>query len=758
MPSLYHYQEQGIAQLLAGKHFIILGTGLGKGAIGMVWAAKRCEETGKKKVLVVTTASKAHMKPNDYELDLAKWCPSSPLLKSLSSLSVISWAKLRAWVDANWRSLDEYVVVADECLPADTKVITDKGEKELSSLVVGDRVLSYDHNTNSTEYKTVTRTIKKKTPKKMYRLLLSDGTVIISTGNHPHYTQSGYKNTEDIKIGDTLYEMHSVRKRNNTETDAKTKRDAKGKRQSLLLARVQQDSRDKIDERAMARQEGCEVRGVCAMRDLRETDRDAGDVVSKSVRVFKNKSLLLLSSLCESPLRRGASESSRNSSQKWFSANMGEMSRIARRQWKDNRGAAKALRNARKEKQRVDDGAADKDRRRGRVSKLLQGGRGERLLQNSSRMRWAQPRQSEDESKRQEKGEEIRRVRVESVKVLKLRDIKRLGLYRDPDNVYCIDVEDNHNFFANGILTHNCAAIKAGVSSQRGRAFLKLAKRNPDWAGFTATPGENWLHYYPYYVACGLVRNKTSFLAEYANVQTFKGYPEIVGWRHEDKLRAMWERISYAPDARIALSELPKETHRVIEFSKPKGYSNVLKTRQTADGEFLDTTMGLCHYLRQICFTKDKEQWVRDFLENLGERAIIFYSYIAEGDKLEEIAKKAVSGKVWRVDGRHHDIPTEETCGERDVVICQWQSGSEGLNAQFIDQWVSTTPNYSYSTSLQARGRIQRIGAQHPKFYWYLKCSDGIEKDVYDALAHKRDFSVDNWAINNNIKEDNEEN
>ena len=417
MPELYKYQKQAIAQLLAGKHFVILGTGLGKGAIGMVWAAKRCEETGKNKILVITTASKAHMKPTDYELDLIKWCPSSPLLKSLSSsLSVISWAKLRNWVDANWKNLNEYVVVADEI-----------------------------------------------------------------------------------------------------------------------------------------------------------------------------------------------------------------------------------------------------------------------------------------------------------------------------------------------------AAIKAGISSLRGRAFLKMAKRNPDWAGFTATPGESWVHYYPYYTACGLVRNKTGFLAEYANVQTFKGFPEIIGWRHEDKLRDMWARISYAPDASIALQELPKETHRVIEFSKPKGYSNVLKTRQTADGDFIDTTMGLCHYLRQICFTKDKEQWVKDFLENLGERAIIFYSYIAEGNRLEEIAKKAVSGKVWRIDGRHHDIPTEETCGEHDVIICQWQSGSEGLNAQYVNYWVSTTPNYSYSTSLQARGRIQRIGAKHPKFYYYLKCPDSIEGDVYEALAYKKDFSVDNWCANNNIeiKEDN---
>lgn len=304
------------------------------------------------------------------------------------------------------------------------------------------------------------------------------------------------------------------------------------------------------------------------------------------------------------------------------------------------------------------------------------------------------------------------------------------------------------------VVCDEVAAVKAGVSSQRGKAFLKLAKKNHDWAGFTATPGENWLHFYPYFCACGLVSNKTHFLADYANVQTFKGYPEIVGWRNEDRLRAMWAKISYAPDARKALSELPSETHRVITFSKPKGYSKALKTRLNDKGEFLDTTMALMHYLRFSCFTKDKEQWVRDFLENLGERAVLFYSYIAEGDRLEEIAKKAVpNAKVWRIDGRHHDIPTADSIGKKDIVLCQWQSGSEGLNLQMIDYWVSVTPNYSYSISIQARGRVQRIGAVNPKFFYYLKCEDCVEENIYKALHNKADFAEKEWLASQGIIE-----
>ena len=57
---------------------------------------------------------------------------------------------------------------------------------------------------------------------------------------------------------------------------------------------------------------------------------------------------------------------------------------------------------------------------------------------------------------------------------------------------------------------------KAGVSSGMGKAFLNITINSSLWAGFTATPGDNWLHFYPYFTACGLVKNKTSFKREFA--------------------------------------------------------------------------------------------------------------------------------------------------------------------------------------------------------------------------------------------------
>ncbi len=288
----------------------------------------------------------------------------------------------------------------------------------------------------------------------------------------------------------------------------------------------------------------------------------------------------------------------------------------------------------------------------------------------------------------------------------------------------------------------------AGTSSGMGTAFLKITRATTDWVGFTATPGDTWLKFYPYFVATGLSRNKTSFLKEYATVQTYKGYPEIVEWRHVPTLKAMWEQVSYAPDASKVMAELPSERHKVITFNRPSTYTKTFKTRTNADGEFLDTAGALTSELRRLCFTKDKQQWITDFTENLGTGAVVFFNFTKTGDLLEQILVKALKGtggKVWRIDGTHHDIPTKDTIAPRDIVMCQWQSGSEALNLQFLHYWVSVEPHYSYSTSVQARGRIKRIGQEQPMFYYYLLTDKTIEQDIMECLKNKSDFSEDVW-------------
>lgn len=293
----------------------------------------------------------------------------------------------------------------------------------------------------------------------------------------------------------------------------------------------------------------------------------------------------------------------------------------------------------------------------------------------------------------------------------------------------------------------------AGVSSGMGKAFLKITGGNNTWAAFTGTPGDTWLKFYPYFTACGLVKGKTSFLANYANVQTYKGYPEIVSWRYEDKLKEMWAKISYAPDTQKVMSELPEQTHKVFTFKRPPKYNKTIKTRYSEDGEFLDTAGAFCAELRRQCFTKDKQEWIKDFVDGLESGCVFFYNFVKTGNMLEEIIQKALpkGARVWRIDGKHHDIPTATTIGPKDMVLCQWQSGSEALNLQFLHYWVAVELCYSYSTANQARGRIRRLGQKHPQWYGYLLTEGTIEQDILQCLKNKGEFSEKVWCVSNNL-------
>lgn len=296
-----------------------------------------------------------------------------------------------------------------------------------------------------------------------------------------------------------------------------------------------------------------------------------------------------------------------------------------------------------------------------------------------------------------------------------------------------------------------CQKFKHGVSSARGRAVLQITKRTNCWTGYTGTPGDNgWIDYQAYFIAGGYVKNKTQFLREFCQVQTFKGYPEIVGYHGENVLREWWRQLTVAPDTSAIAKALPPERHYMLTFKADKAYQTFTKTRLNRKGEFLETTGAVCAEERRLAVNKAKWQWLADYISGLGTNCIVFYALNETGDLAQKLIEKELpkGARVWRIRGGVHQIPTEETIGKYDVVLCQWEAASESLNLQFINEWVSLQPCYSYSTSEQARGRIKRNGQTHDKMeFYYLKTEGTIEDGIYRALKTKSEFSEENWII-----------
>lgn len=299
---------------------------------------------------------------------------------------------------------------------------------------------------------------------------------------------------------------------------------------------------------------------------------------------------------------------------------------------------------------------------------------------------------------------------------------------------------------------HKGSGANLSGVSRMSKAFVALAKNATDFIGLTATPGDSWSKFCAYFMATGRVRNKSLYYSCFAITQDFKGFREITGWRDEGTLREWWGEISYAPDTSEAERQLPSERHNVINFGKPKGYDKVRKTRIGLDDTVLDTPGKMISALRNLTGThKDKLEWLTEFIENQLDPVVIFMNLKAEEEAVYELAKKALKARgdnapIFRIDGTHREIPTEETING-GVVICHYLSGGEALNLQFMHLWVSLSPNYSYSASVQARGRVQRIGQKHPVSYYYLTCKGTIDEDIYKILKTKKDFKEENWVI-----------
>lgn len=287
------------------------------------------------------------------------------------------------------------------------------------------------------------------------------------------------------------------------------------------------------------------------------------------------------------------------------------------------------------------------------------------------------------------------------------------------------------------------AASKAGISSRQGKAALRICKRTECWTGWTATPGDKWEDYYAYFAQTGRVRSKTDFRNKFCVYQTYP-FPKLLAKKNEAEYMRIKSEIWHKVDSSEMEAELPETVHQTIKFKQPAGYKQLMKTHEL-DGEFLDNASALAHAARRLCGSKQKLDWLADFVDGLDGSCIVFYSYETEREAIEKALKGKVD-KIWNINGKIHDVPTSTTLNGHDVILAQWQAGAFGLNLQFLNYWVSFSPNYSYTISEQARKRIHRKGQTKTCFYYYMLCENTIDEDVYACLKDKKEFDEEMWG------------
>jgi superfamily II DNA or RNA helicase len=340
------------------------------------------------------------------------------------------------------------LLIVDECFPAGTLI----DGTPIETLRIGDYVSSYNHDRQRVEKRRIMR-LYKNIPKNLVTITLSNGKKITCTPNHPFFNGQNYIPAVSLDSGSMVYCITERR----------------------------------INERS-------KLQGVCkGYSDSNkipsgQTESRSGCVLLKGM--FKN----ILSALIvgnngknqQNPCQRAHEEKQSNEARGCTSKGFNDATHNAMEadgsRWK--RKAAKCRTAVIGICAWLADGIYFNNRWR-LSANSLQAGYSEPSFKNGNRSGWLFSLFTGKTETGQAQGNIFKQCWVESVEVHKQTGDGKFGGLCPDGFVYNVEVEKNHNYFANGVLVHNCHHTSAA-------GWAKIVK----WAraggtrivGLTATP------------------------------------------------------------------------------------------------------------------------------------------------------------------------------------------------------------------------------------------------------------------------------
>lgn len=386
------------------------------------------------------------------------------------------------------------LVILDECFPSGTLIDSIPIER----VKIGDYVTAYDHKRSALVQRKVKRIYKSK-PRQMVRVHFADRTVLACTANHPIYTSNrGYVKacllTPDDIILRKRHEMLDLSHRIHAISECRTPDADRPTHQGLLFSQLQVRSEKRSrggrmsDENAYMARQTHDSRCPANEFKLHSLWGSVFGCYSCGQKTTEKRqcSCILLSTLHQhacyvrpryTKTYRGCCARQYQNAPGFLVANervkSNEEGRNARKSQDsalENGTQADRTRRERKRANCTRDAIIDsitvayeRDHKHGRTTsepESLQGGCRAQRLENRDRNRWLISQPSRPARARRQENESFNRIRVDSVKILESGDNGTFGGVCPDGYVYNFEVEEHHNYFANGILVHNCHDLR----------------------------------------------------------------------------------------------------------------------------------------------------------------------------------------------------------------------------------------------------------------------------------------------------------
>lgn len=274
---------------------------------------------------------------------------------------------------------------------------------------------------------------------------------------------------------------------------------------------------------------------------------------------------------------------------------------------------------------------------------------------------------------------------------------------------------------------------KVTGSGQWVKSFLTIAKHN-HWILLSATPGDVWMDYVPVFIANGFYRNRTEFVRKHVIYKPYLKFPVIdryVGIERLEKLRSQ----ILIPMQRVNI----KSRHTKIIYCSydSKKFLEVSKNRwDIYQNKPIRDISSTCYLMRRVCNEDTSRLDEIKKLMKSYDRMIIFYNFDYELDLLKTLSDQ-ITVREWN-GHKHEPVPNTK----KWIYLVQYTAGAEAWNCTKTNVIVFYSLNYSYKTTEQSRGRIDRLDSSYDDLYYYFLTShSSIDTAIMKALHGKEDFN-----------------
>lgn len=335
------------------------------------------------------------------------------------------------------------------------------------------------------------------------------------------------------------------------------------------------------------------------------------------------------------------------------------------------------------------------------------------------------------------------------------------------DYVYDLEVEANHNYFANGTLVSNCTAFK-NTKTKTHQVCSFLSVRAGRCYGLTATLlKNNLIEGFAIYqcIVPGLFTTKTRFMDNYCvtkwqPVGGGRKIPIVVGYKNLDLFRMRIDPVFLGRSKHVVSDELPTLITREVvvvltkaedakyieavngilelgdgeikDYEDHKAFVALIYCQQVVDSLTLlkyaagdEIDVDIFHMEQEVVKELgSKEQAMMDLLttEFEDEKVIVYTRFASLVPRLQELCKKAkiknvaITGKVKDTeknpDRRNAQKAFQDVKSDTRVIFIT-DAGSESINLQAAGAMIFFDAPWSWGNYVQLLGRPIRIGSLH---------------------------------------------